>query len=245
MRQGRRRRRAAAPQPAAALGWSTATRRCRRAGRVHRRGRAAARAHWLRFSPTWPRIAPDEIEQPLRAGRPAHPRHRRVLPRLWRGRASAPGRSSRLPLLIDDERMAARSRPASTQRAELLEAVLADLYGDAPPGRRRRAAGGGGRRQRRIPAAAASACEPPGGRLLQLYAADLGRGPDGRWWVLERPRAGAVGRRLCAREPAGALARLPDLYDGMNVERLAPFFGALRDGLRAARPSAASRASAC
>ena len=26
--------------------------------------------------------------------------------------------------------------------------------------------------------------KPPGGRYLQLYAADLGRGPDGRWWVL-------------------------------------------------------------
>ena len=27
--------------------------------------------------------------------------------------------------------------------------------------------------------------QPPGGRYLQLYAADLGRGPDGRWWVLD------------------------------------------------------------
>ena len=26
--------------------------------------------------------------------------------------------------------------------------------------------------------------KPPGGRYLSIYAADVGRGPDGRWWVL-------------------------------------------------------------
>ena len=77
--------------------------------------------------------------------------------------------------------------------------------------------------------------KPPGGRYLQLYAADLGRGPDGRWWVLDDRTQAPVGRRLCAGEPAGALAApIPNLYNAMNVQRLAPFFDELRKGLAAA-----------
>ena len=69
-----------------------------------------------------------------------------------------------------------------TQRAQLLELVCRSL-------RRGRLVAEGA-----IPAAvdgrkhriSAPVCgvKPPGGRWLHLYAADIGRGPDGRWWVL-------------------------------------------------------------
>jgi len=75
--------------------------------------------------------------------------------------------------------------------------------------------------------------EPPGGRWLQLYAADLGRGPDGRWWVLsDRTQApSGAGYEL---ENRLVLSRAyPNLYNAMNVERLAPFFDALRKGMAA------------
>jgi uncharacterized circularly permuted ATP-grasp superfamily protein len=112
-----------------------------------------------------------------------------------------------------------------------MEALLRDFYGEATL-----VAEGA------LPAAALTGSpdflrpmrgvEPPGGRYLQLYAADLGRGPDGRWWVLATaPRRRR--RRLRAGEPPGALARLPNLYNAMNVERLAPFFDDLRKGLAA------------
>src|SRR5204863_9640742 len=74
---------------------------------------------------------------------------------------------------------------------------------------------------------------PPGGHYLSLYAADVGRGPDGRWWVLgdrtqAPPGAGyALENRLV---PARAFS---DLYKSMNVPRVAPFFEAFRDSLRA------------
>ncbi len=114
-----------------------------------------------------------------------------------------------------------------------MEELLRDIYGDA-----RLVADGA------IPAAALTGSpdfiramrgvRPPGGRYLQLYAADLGRGPDGRWWVLgDRTQApSGAGYEL---ENRLVLSRAyPNLYNAMNVERLAPFFAALRRGLAAA-----------
>src|ERR1019366_2908173 len=82
---------------------------------------------------------------------------------------------------------------------------------------------------------------PPGGRYLQLYAADLARGPDGRWWVRgDRTQApSCAGSEL---ENRLVLSRAyPNLYNAMNVERLAPFFDALRKGLAAAADRADPR----
>ncbi len=73
--------------------------------------------------------------------------------------------------------------------------------------------------------------KPPGGKFLHIYAADIGRGPDGRWWVLgDRSQApSGAGYALANRL---VLARaFPALYRDMNVERLAPFFEAFRFGL--------------
>lgn len=116
------------------------------------------------------------------------------------------------------------------QRARLLELVLADIYGEG----RLITAGD-------LPAAAVTGSpeflhpmhgiKPPGGKFLHIYAADIGRGPDGRWWVLgDRSQApSGAGYALANRL---VLARaFPALYRDMNVERLAPFFEAFRLGL--------------
>jgi uncharacterized circularly permuted ATP-grasp superfamily protein/uncharacterized alpha-E superfamily protein len=119
------------------------------------------------------------------------------------------------------------------QRAELLEAVLRDLYGDAALVS-----------QGDLPAAAVAGSgdfvralrgvEPPGGRYMNLYAADLGRGPDGRWWLLG-DRTQAPSGAGYALENRMVLSRaFPDLYNAMNVQRLASFFGDFRAGLAAA-----------
>jgi uncharacterized circularly permuted ATP-grasp superfamily protein/uncharacterized alpha-E superfamily protein len=116
------------------------------------------------------------------------------------------------------------------QRATLLEAVLADLYGEA-----RLVASGD------LPAAAITGgadfiramrgVTPPGGRYMHLYAADLARGPDGRWWLLG-DRTQAPSGAGYALENRLVLSRAyPNLYNGMNVRRLAPFFNDFRDGL--------------
>jgi uncharacterized circularly permuted ATP-grasp superfamily protein/uncharacterized alpha-E superfamily protein len=123
------------------------------------------------------------------------------------------------------------------QRANLMEAVLQDLYGEASL-----------LAEGALPAAAVTGSpefiramrgvKPPGGRYLQIYAADIGRGPDGRWWVLD-DRAQAPSGAGYALENRLVLARAyPNLYNAMNVERLAPFF----DGLRKGMASTAGRA---
>ncbi|WP_295847591.1 circularly permuted type 2 ATP-grasp protein [Tardiphaga sp.] len=138
---------------------------------------------------------------------------------------------SHVPLLIDASEWQQISA-AITQRAELIEKVLADLYG-----------GGSLVASGAVPAAAIagspeylrSICgvTPPGGKYLNVYAADLGRGPDGRWWVLG-DRTQAPSGMGYALENRLVLSRaFTDLYKSMNVERVAPFFEAFRDSLRA------------
>lgn len=116
------------------------------------------------------------------------------------------------------------------QRAGLLEAVLADLYGPqsllsdgtvpsalvfANPGFLRACRGS--------PA--------PGGRFLQAYAADLIRSPDGQWRVLADRTGGVLGIGY-AREGRRLLARvLPELFRATQVRQLRPFFEAWQDAL--------------
>jgi uncharacterized circularly permuted ATP-grasp superfamily protein/uncharacterized alpha-E superfamily protein len=137
---------------------------------------------------------------------------------------------SHLPLLIGESDWQQLSKGIS-QRAQLLELVLRDLYGEG-----KLVADGA------IPAAAIAGSneylrqicgiKPPGKRYLSFYAADVGRGPDGRWWVLG-DRTQAPSGAGYALENRLVLSRaFTNLYKSMNVERVAPFFEAFRDGLR-------------
>ncbi|MFT3666002.1 circularly permuted type 2 ATP-grasp protein [Piscinibacter sp.] len=116
------------------------------------------------------------------------------------------------------------------QRAELLNRVLADLYGDQallhsgaiPPAAVFGHAGF---------LSAAQGIRPPGGVHLFHYAADLARSPDGRWWV--------VGDRTQAPSGAGyalenrlLVSRVfPQMFRELRVQHLAAFFAALKDAL--------------
>ena len=139
---------------------------------------------------------------------------------------------SAIPLLIGEDEWRGIADGVA-QRAELLELLLADIYG--PQDLVTRGA---------LPAALVTGSRnfwrqmigmpPTGSHRLQFYAVDLGRGPDGEWRVLAdhaRAPAGAgyaLENRLAASRVMGTLnARL-------NVERLAPFFSAFREGLAAA-----------
>ncbi|HWV43318.1 circularly permuted type 2 ATP-grasp protein [Pseudorhodoplanes sp.] len=136
---------------------------------------------------------------------------------------------SRLPLLIEEEEWATIAAGV-TQRARVIEALLADVYGE-------------GRlvKDGVLPAALVAGSreflrpmvgiEPPGGRWLHFYAVDLGRGPDGRWWVLS-DRAQAPSGAGYALENRLVMSRaLPTGYRRMNVRRLAPFFRTFRSTL--------------
>jgi uncharacterized circularly permuted ATP-grasp superfamily protein/uncharacterized alpha-E superfamily protein len=184
---------------------------------------------WTRFFDAFAELTPADIERRFGAA----DRHLREAGVSYR----APGETadrlwplSHLPLLIDDAEWQ-QLTAGIVQRAQLLELVLNDLYGEG-----RLVAEGA------VPAAAIagsaeylrSVCgiKPPGGRYLNLYAADVGRGPDGRWWVLG-DRTQAPSGAGYALENRLVLSRaFASLYKSMNVERVAPFFEAFRDSLR-------------
>src|SRR6202165_3815246 len=190
----------------------------------------APRAVWTRFFEAFAALTPGDIERRFGSA----DRHLREAGVTYRAPGEAAERLwplSHLPLLIDEAEWQ-QFTAGTVQRAELLELVLSDLYGEG-----RLVAEGA------IPAAAIagsteflrSVCgvKPPGGRFLNLYAADVGRGPDGRWWVLG-DRTQAPSGAGYALENRLVLSRgFTTLYQSMNVERVAPFFEAFRDALRA------------
>ena len=188
------------------------------------------RAAWTRFFDAFASLSPADIERRFAAA----DRHLREAGVTYRAPGEIADRLwplSHLPLIIDDTDWQ-QLTAGIAQRAQLLEMVLQDLYGDG-----RLIAEGA------VPAAAiagsneylraVSGIKPPGGRYLHFYAADVGRGPDGRWWVLG-DRTQAPSGAGYALENRLVLSRaFASLYKSMNVERVAPFFEAFRDSLRA------------
>ncbi|MDA1091968.1 MAG: circularly permuted type 2 ATP-grasp protein [Acidobacteria bacterium] len=139
-----------------------------------------------------------------------------------------------IPFVIDGDEWARLER-AVAQRARLFDSVLADLYG---PQRLIH--------DRTLPAewlhanpAFLRECHgvpPTGGRRLNVYAADLVRSPDGRWWVLgDRTEAPAgIGFALENRVVVNAV--LSDLLLSSRVRRLAGTLENRKQALEASAP---------
>lgn len=118
------------------------------------------------------------------------------------------------------------------QRAELMERVLADIYGDEKLVR-----------DGHIPAALVTGSPfflrplahltPPGGYHLQFVAADLCRDPDGTWRVLADHLRAPAGAGYALENRLAMARTLGGLQGRLNIERQAPFFAAFRDGLAA------------
>jgi len=119
---------------------------------------------------------------------------------------------------------------AVTQRARLLNAVLGDLYGPQellkdgtlPP------ALVYGHNNFLWPC---QGIRPAGDTYLHLYAADLARSPDGRWWVIaDRTQApSGAGYALENRTIVGRV--FPEQFRDLHVQHLAWFFRELQDSL--------------
>lgn len=126
------------------------------------------------------------------------------------------------------------------QRGRLLDAILADVYGEqrllragllppelvyAAPGFLRPLAGH----------------RPSGDVFLHLLGVDLARSPDGRFWVLT-DRTQAPSGAGYALENRVVVSRLfPQLFRDCRVERLAGFFQNLRDSLVSLAPPGRER----
>lgn len=122
------------------------------------------------------------------------------------------------------------------QRARLLNAVLADLYGP-----QRLIAEG------LLPAELVFGhnnflwpCQgitPPDGTFLHLYAVDLARTPDGRWWVTADRTQAPSGAGYALENRTIVSRAFPELYRDLKVQHLAGFFRTLQETLARQAPS--------
>ena len=196
-------------------------------------GQGEVRPHWEPFLSEWCALSPAELSQRFGLA----DRHVRDTGVSYRVHGDVDARDpgfgerawplSHVPLVIPEAEWQVIAAGV-TQRAELLSTLLDDIYGP-----------GALIAKGLLPAAAITGSPDylrplhgaPGGGSLQLYAADLGRGPDGRWWVLQ-DRTQAPSGTGYALENRLALARaFPDMFRSMNIERLASFFQGFRAGL--------------
>ena len=134
-----------------------------------------------------------------------------------------------LPLLIEPGDWTA-IEAGVRQRAQLLEALMADLYGP------RRTLQEG-----LLPAALVlrhpgyvrpmRGAAPVGGLHLRIVAFDIARGPEGRWWVVAQRTQGPSGLGYVLHNRLLVSSQFPQAYEALRVQRLASSYRRLLDGL--------------
>ncbi|MGB7192673.1 MAG: circularly permuted type 2 ATP-grasp protein [Collimonas pratensis] len=149
--------------------------------------------------------------------------------------ANRPWELDLLPQIISAEEWQTLSASV-IQRAKLLNAVLADLYGPQtllsegllPP------ALVFGQHGYLWPC---RGIEPPGGIHLHLYAIDLARSPDGHWWVISDRTQGPSGAGYALQNRQIMSRAMPDTVRDMHVQSLLKFFHTLHNSLSELAPA--------
>jgi len=201
-------------------------------------GSGRLRPQWDRLLGALAQLGPDGMADRLRAldSIVAEEGAAGLLP----GGAPATRRLDPVPLPIGAAEFAALEAGLA-QRARLLDLVLRDIYGRqalladgvlppalifANPGFLR-------------PCRAMDDGAWPGGQRLHVYAAELLRGPDGRWHVLSDRTADAAGMGYALLNRRALTRVMPEIFQSAALRRLRPFFEAWHDALqRIARPEA-------
>ncbi|WP_286851523.1 circularly permuted type 2 ATP-grasp protein, partial [Hydrogenophaga sp. 70-12] len=121
------------------------------------------------------------------------------------------------------------------QRARLLNAVMADLYGPRELLQRGL-----------LPAAlvqghpgylrAMQGVRPRGGTWLHIVGFDLAHGPDGRWWVVGQRTQAPSGLGYLLENRIAIGRQFPKAFAGLRVQRLAASYRALMDGIKSLAP---------
>ena len=134
-----------------------------------------------------------------------------------------------VPLIIGEDEWASITS-GLIQRAELLEKVVADIYSDnhlvargvLPP-----------ELVARSPEflRPVVGIKPASAHFLHFCAFELGRGPDGGWWVLGDRTQAPSGAGFALENRVATTRALSDIYGKMHVHRLAGFFRDFRDTL--------------
>jgi uncharacterized circularly permuted ATP-grasp superfamily protein/uncharacterized alpha-E superfamily protein len=146
---------------------------------------------------------------------------------------------SHIPVVIDDAEWQSLSA-GLVERADLLERVIADLYGPqslVSDGH--------------IPASLVAnnpnwlrplvGVAPGSGYYLDFIAFEIARGPDGRWWVLSDRTEAPAGAGFAIENRVATTRIYNDHFTRENVHRLAGFFRDYRDRLYSLRQETDSR----
>lgn len=195
----------------------------------------SARPHWLPLLERLSDTQPADIESRL-ASAQQHIRDEGITYTIYadpQGK-DRPWALDELPLVLPGEEWATLSYGLA-QRARLLNAVLADLYGPQtllhqgimPP---EVVFGAGGW----LPAAFGT--QAPANIFLHSYAADLLRAPDGQWWVVADRTQAPSGAGYALENRMIMTRAFPELLAQMPVASLTGFFTALRESLAAHAP---------
>ena len=148
------------------------------------------------------------------------------------GAASRPWSLELLPLLIDASDWA-RIEAGVLQRAELLEAMLADLYGPQrllhegllPPALLLRHPGYLRPMQ---------GVRPAGGKRLHIVAFDIARDVAGRWWIVSQRTQGPSGLGYVLHNRLVISRQFPDAFRELRVQHIASSYRRLLDTVDAA-----------
>jgi uncharacterized circularly permuted ATP-grasp superfamily protein/uncharacterized alpha-E superfamily protein len=124
---------------------------------------------------------------------------------------------------------------AMRQRAALLNAILADIYG---PQRLLREGVFPPELVFRHPNFLRACCDvpPPQGIYLHNYCADLARSPDGQWWVIADRTQAPSGAGYTLENRLVSQRVLPEVFRATHVRRLANYFQSYRNMLRDLAP---------
>jgi uncharacterized circularly permuted ATP-grasp superfamily protein/uncharacterized alpha-E superfamily protein len=140
-----------------------------------------------------------------------------------------------LPFIIDAEEWAAIERGV-IQRARLLDATLADVYGAQTL-----------LRDALLPPSLvfahpqylrpAHGIVPPGGVHLHVAAFDIARGPEGCWWVLAQRLQAPSGLGYLLENRLIIAREFPEAFAELHVQRVASAFQGFLEALRTLAPA--------
>ena len=140
---------------------------------------------------------------------------------------------SPMPVLIDEAEWD-HLIDGLVQRADLLEQVMADLYGDAALVR-----------DHHIPSRMIArspewvrpmvGVTPPSGHYLHFLAFEVGRAPNGEWWVLNDRSQAPSGAGFALENRVATSRIFSDIFNDLNVHRLAGFFQDFEESLMGLR----------
>ncbi|MGE0409663.1 MAG: circularly permuted type 2 ATP-grasp protein [Amphiplicatus sp.] len=200
----------------------------------------AVRPAWRRFISHLATLSPENIAQRFARG-DQYLRDAGVFYRQYdkSGSTERAWPLSHVPVMIHESEWR-KIEAGLIQRANLLEAVAADLYGS-----NRLVAEG------RLPASLIAmspewlrplvGVRPRSGYFLNFIAFEIGRGPDGQWWVLGDRTQAPSGAGFALENRVATSRVFSDLIMETNTHRLAGFFRAFRDSLNDMRGDASSR----